>query len=62
MAIIFSINRSFRGQGLNVTLLNFGPRQLVLMFAISLAVAAVASFLPVWNIARRRPIDAIRNR
>ena len=62
VAIIFSINRSFRGQGLNVTLLNFGPRQLVLMFAISLAVAAVASFLPVWNIARRRPIDAIRNR
>lgn len=59
---VASINRSFRGQGLNVTLLNFGIRQLVLMFLISVAVAAIASFLPVWNIARRRPIDAIRNR
>ena len=59
---VSSINRSFRGQGLNVTLLHFGIRQLLLMFLISLGVAAIASFLPVWNIARRRPIDAIRNR
>ncbi len=59
---IFFINRTFRNEGLNVTLLNFGVRQLALMFLISLGVAAIASFLPVWNIARRRPIDAIRNR
>ena len=59
---IFFINRSFRENGLTVTLLNFGVRQLALMFLISLGVAAIASFLPVWNIARRRPIDAIRNR
>ncbi len=56
------INRSFRSEGLNVTLLNFGIRQLILMLLISVAVAAIASFLPVWNIARRRPIDAIRKR
>lgn len=59
---IFFINRAFRQNGLTVTLLNFGVRQLALMFLITLGVAAIASFLPVWNIARRRPIDAIRNR
>ena len=59
---VFFINRAFRDQGLSVTLLRFGIRQLILMFLISLAVAAIASFLPVWNIARRRPIDAIRNK
>ena len=59
---IIIINRTIRSEGINVTLLNFGIRQLVLMFLISLGVAAISSFLPVWNIARRRPIDAIRNR
>ena len=59
---IFFVNRAVRNEGVNVTLLNFGIRQLALMFLISLGVAAIASFLPVWNIARRRPIDAIRNR
>lgn len=59
---ISSINRMVRNEGVNVTLLNFGIRQLALMFLISLGVAAIASFLPVWNIARRRPIDAIRNK
>lgn len=59
---IIIINRSIRNEGVNVTLLNFGVRQLALMFLISLGVAAIASFLPVWNIARRRPIDAIRNK
>ncbi len=55
-------NTIVRNQGLNVTLLNFGVRQVILMFAISLFVAAAASFLPVWNIARRKPIDAIKNK
>ncbi|MBR2906484.1 MAG: ABC transporter ATP-binding protein/permease [Clostridia bacterium] len=55
-------NTIVRNEGLNVTLLNFGARQVVLMFVISLFVAAVASFLPVWNIARRKPIDAIKNK
>ena len=62
IATVVLINRGFRKSGLTVTLLNFGVRQLALMFLISLGVAAIASFLPVWNIARRRPIDAIRNR
>lgn len=45
-----------------VTILHFGLRQVVLLFAVSLLVAAVASFFPVRHIAAKRPIDAIRNR
>ena len=59
---IFFLNRWMRGEGINVTLLNFGVRQLLLMFAVSLLVAAAASFLPVWLIARKKPVDAIKDR
>ena len=59
---IFFINRWMRGEGINVTLLNFGVRQLALMLLVSVLVAALASFLPVWRIARRKPIDAIKDR
>ena len=56
------LNNLVRNEGINVTLLHFGIRQIILMFVISLAVAAIASFLPVWNIARRKPVDAIKNK
>lgn len=55
-------NNVVRNNGVNVTLLNFGIRQIVLMLAVSLFVAAVASFFPVWKIARRKPVDAIKNK
>ncbi|MEI3227370.1 MAG: ATP-binding cassette domain-containing protein [Lachnospiraceae bacterium] len=45
-----------------VTVLNFGIRQVALLFVVSIVVAALASFLPVKKIASKRPIDAIRNR
>lgn len=51
-----------RNQGINVTLLNFGVRQVLLMLLISVFVALLSSFLPVWNIARRKPVDAIKNK
>ncbi len=59
---IYFLNDWMRSEGINVTLLNFGVRQFLLMFAISLLVAAVASFFPVYRIATKRPIDAIRNK
>ena len=61
IAVTTLFNTIVRNQGLNVTLLNFGIRQIILMLVISLGVAAIASFLPVWNIARRKPVDAIKN-
>ncbi len=48
--------------GLLVTILNFSIRQITLLFAVSVLVAFLASFLPVKKIASKRPIDAIRNR
>ena len=62
IAVTTLFNTIVRNQGLNVTLLNFGIRQIILMLVISLGVAAIASFLPVWNIARRKPVDAIKNK
>ena len=57
------INRAVRNEvGLLITMLNFGIRQIALLLLISLAVAAIASYLPVRRIAAKRPIDAIRNR
>lgn len=51
-----------REVGILITILSFGPRQLILLLAVSLLVAFIASFLPVKRIASKRPIDAIRNR
>ena len=56
------LNSYMRNSGINITLLRFGPAQALLMLGISVAVAVISSFLPVWRIARRKPIDAIRDR
>ena len=48
--------------GVLITVLHFGVRQIALLLAVSIFVAALASFLPVKRIASKRPIDAIRNR
>ncbi|MBO5213466.1 MAG: ABC transporter ATP-binding protein/permease [Clostridia bacterium] len=48
--------------GLLITLLHFGIRQILLLFAVSIVIAAIASFIPVKKIAAKRPIDAIRDR
>lgn len=56
-------NRLIRMEtGILITILNYGPRQILLLFGISIAVAAAASFIPVKKIAAKKPIDAIRNR
>lgn len=57
------INLAIRKElGVLITVLNFGPRQILLLFVVSLFVATLASFLPVKKIASKKPIDAIRNR
>lgn len=61
--VSFVINTAIReGIGILVTILNFGIRQVALIFAISVASAFVACFLPVKKIASKKPIDAIRKR
>ncbi len=61
--ITASFNATMRSAvGILVTILPFGIRQILLIFVISMAVAVLASFIPVKRIAGKRPIDAIRNR
>lgn len=63
VSIVFVLNNMLRTQyGLVLTLLNVSIRQIALLLAIGVAVAFVSSFIPVMNIARKRPIDAIQNR
>ncbi len=62
VAAVIVTNTLLRNEGINVTILSFGFRQVALMFLISVAVAAIATFLPVYNIAKRNPIDAIRDK
>ena len=62
IAAIIVTNTVMHNNGINITLLSYGPIQFLLMLAISVGVALLASFLPVWRIAKRKPIDAIRDR
>lgn len=48
--------------GILISVLDFGPRQVILLLLVSVGVAAAASFIPVKKIAAKKPIDAIRNR
>lgn len=62
-AAVFVINYLLRKKaGILITLLHFGIRQMLLLALISAAIAAAASFIPVWRVASRRPIDAIRDK
>ena len=61
--VTYLINYAIRiNTGILITILSFGIRQIALLFAISIVIAAVASFIPVKKIASKKPIDAIRDR
>lgn len=69
LAIVFTkvvvglINMSVKGDLFyQISLLHFGIRQILLILAIAAVVALVATFIPIWRIARRKPIDVIRDR
>lgn len=48
--------------GILITPLTFDFRQIILLFLVSVFVAFAASFVPVYKIASKKPIDAIRDR
>jgi ABC-type antimicrobial peptide transport system permease subunit len=59
----YFINKMMRTElNYNANFLFLGIRQILLIFAISVFSAFVASFLPVKKIASKKPIDAIRGR
>ncbi len=60
---ILAINLIIRNElGFDLTLFSFDLRQILLLLAVSVAVAIISSFLPVNKIARKTPIDAMRDR
>lgn len=62
ITIVFTLNNVLRNNyNLSITILNIGIRQFILMLFISLFVAFISSLLPVYKIAMKKPIDAIRN-
>lgn len=59
----YFINASLRsGINLSITLLAPGIRQIGLVLGVCILVALISTFLPVYKIAMKRPIDAIKNR
>ena len=46
--------------GINIAIFVFGPVSWLIMLGIALATSLIATFLPVYSIARRRPVDSIR--
>ncbi len=63
LVAVFFINYTFEKEmGMPLRILSFGIRQFALMLAISLFVGYASSAIPVAKTARKRPIDAIRDR
>lgn len=60
---ILYLNNLMRNEyGILITILNFGVRQIVLMLLVSVFIAFISSSIPVSRVARKRPIDAIRDK
>ncbi|HKL74129.1 MAG TPA: ABC transporter ATP-binding protein/permease [Clostridia bacterium] len=60
-AVVIFLNNFLRTEyNILITILNFGIRQVALMLGISVLVAFVASFLPVFKVAKQKPVDAIK--
>ena len=59
--VVTFINQMIRNKyNLLVTILHFGIIQIAVMLLISMGVAFVASFLPIFRVSRKKPIEAIR--
>lgn len=59
--VVTFINQIIRDKyNLLVTILHFGIIQIAVMLLISLGVAFAASFLPIYRVSRKKPIEAIR--
>lgn len=62
IAAVIILNTYMRNSGINITLLSFGPLQILIMLGVSVLVAAIGAFLPVYKIAHKKPVDAIKDR
>jgi ABC-type lipoprotein release transport system permease subunit len=55
---------NYIGKNINIylSIVNVGLRQLLLLILIAFGVAFISSFIPVFRLSRKKPIDAIRMR
>ncbi len=61
--VVAVVNSSLRATyGLPITLLSYGIREVGIILLGCVATALFASFIPVLRIARKKPVDAIKNR
>ena len=61
--VVSVVNSSMRATyGLPITLLSYGIREVGIILLGCIATALFASFIPVLRIARKKPVDAIKNR
>ena len=60
--IVIILNNYITAQlGMTLKLLTFGPLSVVLMLGIALVVAIIGTFIPVFIIARKKPVDSLRS-
>ena len=48
--------------GMQITFMSFGIRQVLLIFALSVATAVLASLIPIYRLSKKKPIDCISDR
>ncbi|MBO4652356.1 MAG: ATP-binding cassette domain-containing protein [Lachnospiraceae bacterium] len=61
-AVLTGAANYFLIRSFHVSLLQFGLKQILMIAAVAFGTALIATFLPVYMFARKRPIDAIRGR
>lgn len=54
------INNEIGKEISNITLFVFGYKSIILLLILSFAILFLSTFLPVYNIARKKPVDSIR--
>lgn len=60
-AMVHWLNRFIRIRyNFIITIFHFGIIQTILMFLLSISVAFVSSFIPVYHVSKKRPIEVIR--
>ncbi len=59
-AVLCKVLNTELGSALGASIFVFGIASILIIFAIALLTAFLATFLPVWNAAKKKPVDSIR--
>ncbi|MBQ1950477.1 MAG: ABC transporter ATP-binding protein/permease [Clostridia bacterium] len=59
--VICSLINAQLSAGIGASILVFGPASFAVLLAVSFVTAVLATFLPVYNAARKKPVESIRS-